>query len=326
MKLSKKILAAFSATALLATASFFTSCSDDDEDDPEGAITGSNNSYTVDYDNTNGYSADTEADAKDSSSTGVYRAWKRTSLKHLGALTKITLKTGNGAAGKNDGVMGFAWDLQTKTGTETTEDTTAETFNVVGVRNKDGKLQAYVSRYYNVTNKQANNFGAKTQTTDVTAYPTDAVEYDVTGGFQSLGITTASTDTEVSVWVDVAIVPPTDTSDSKKEDCGTASTRALSEYTGAEPGSWVIAIYSEDPSASETTLTPKFTEVIPAASSTGLGSGYAATADDSNNIQAINLSSSQKKQAVYANIYKGGHLVGAWNYAKTYFLDEVVEE
>ena len=40
MKLSKKILAAFSATALLATASLFTSCGKDDEDDalePEDA-------------------------------------------------------------------------------------------------------------------------------------------------------------------------------------------------------------------------------------------------------------------------------------------------
>ena len=33
MKLSKKILAAFSATALLATASIFTSCTEEDDDD-----------------------------------------------------------------------------------------------------------------------------------------------------------------------------------------------------------------------------------------------------------------------------------------------------
>ncbi|MCR4822974.1 MAG: hypothetical protein K5873_08910 [Treponema sp.] len=324
MKLSKKVMAVLSATALVMAAGIITSCAAD-EDDPEGAISGSNNSYTVDYDNTNGYSADTSADTK-SSTTGVYRAWKRTSLKHLGALTKITLKTGNGAAGKNDGVMGFAWDLQTSAGTEASSDSTAEAFNVVGVRNYEGKLQCYVSRYYNITDKQKNNFGASNTTTSaLTSYPAVATEYDVSGGFKDLsGFTT--TGSEVSVWVDVAIVPPADASDSDKEKCGTASTRALSEYTSAEPGAWVIAIYSESPKSSTSTLTPAEKFVIPAATSSNIGSCYAATANSTNNIQAINLSSSQKKQAVYANIYKGGHLVGAWNYENTYFLDEVVEE
>lgn len=320
MKMTKKVL--FGA-AILAMVFGFASCKNED-DDPEGAIKGSNNDYTVFYDNTNGYAQDTSADVKTSDSgTGVYRAWKRTSLKHLGALTKITLKAGKDTgsvaskAGNKSGVMGFAWDLQTATGTETDSDTTAENFNVVGIRNWNGTLYAYVSRYYNITNKQNNNFGvasANSKTTDFPTAPAAASEYDVSGGFKSLGIS-ATTD-EVSVWVDVAIVPPTTASAGDKAKCGTASTRALSEYTSAAPGSWVIAIYDSDPKTATSNLTPKGKWVINAKTASAAGSGYDAS--------TINLSTSQKKQAVYANIYKGATLSGAWNYADTYFKVEPV--
>lgn len=315
MKLSKKILAAFSATALLATASFFTSCSEDDEDDPERAITGSNNSYVVDYDNTNGYEADTTTDSKNSS-TKVYRAWKRTTLKHQGALTKITLKKGNGNAGNKDGVMGFAWDLTTATGTDATDDSTSETFNVVGIRNYNGTVSAYVSRYFNITNKQANNFGvtsANSSTTNPATAPTEAAEYDVSSGYQTLK--TGVTDEEYSVWVDV--FAKLSTTDATKDDEGTVLSKTLDDYTNASAGSWIIAIYSKDPTLESTTaddLLKSF--VIPAKTNSAVGSGYDSTM----------TSSIQKKQAVYANVYNGGHLVGAWDYADTYHLDEVVEE
>ena len=306
----------------------FMACSDDDDDDPEGAISGWNNEYSVYYDNTNGYVLDTENDTK-ANAAGVYRAWNRTSLKHLGALTQITLKKGNTDAGKNAGVMGFAWDLQTSTGSETIDDTTAETFNVVGVRNWNGNLQAYVSRYYNVTNKQANNFGAGTNSaaTDVSSYPTETYEFDVSKGFVDLGIT--ANGEEVSVWVDVAIVPPEDTSEADRKKCGTYSTRASSDYTNAKPGAWVVAFYDADPKdkdSDETKLTPKKTFAIAAATDSAMGSCYAATANDEKKIQAISLSKSQKKQAVYSNIYKGGVLSGSWTYEDTYFLAEVVED
>lgn len=319
MKMTKKVL--FGA-AILAMVFGFASCKNED-DDPEGAIKGSNNDYTVFYDNTNGYSADKSADAKDAAPAGVYRAWKRTSLKHLGALTKITLKAGKDTgsvasnAGKNSGVMGFAWDLQTATGGETSSDSTAENFNVVGIRNYNGTLQAYVSRFYNITNKQNNNFGvttANSKTTDFAAVPTVASEYDVSGGFKSLGLTPNGA--EAIIWVDVAIVPPTTASDSDKAKCGTASTRALSEYTSAAPGSWVIAIYDSDPKTATSNLTPKGKWVINAKTASAAGSGYDAS--------SISLSTSQKKQAVYANIYKGATLSGAWNYADTYFKVEPV--
>ncbi len=319
MKMTKKVL--FGA-AILAMVFGFASCKNED-DDPEGAIKGSNNDYTVSYDNTNGYAQDTSADPKSTdTSTGVYRAWKRTSLKHLGALTKITLKAGKDTgsvasnAGNKSGVMGFAWDLQTATGTVTDSDTAAENFNVVGIRNWGGTLQAYVSRYYNITNKQNNNFGvasANSKTTDFATAPTAASEYDVSGGFKSLGI--SATAAEVSVWVDVAIVPPTTASAGDKAKCGTAATRALTAYQSAAPGSWVVAIYDTDP-RENASLFPKASWVINAKTANTAGSGYDAS--------TINLSTSQKKQAVYANIYKGATLSGAWNYAATYFKVEPV--
>lgn len=323
MKMTRKVL--FGA-AILAMVFGFASCKNED-DDPEGAISGSNNKYTVFYDNTNGYAADKDADAKDGSSTGVYRAWKRTSLKHLGALTKITLKKGSSAegAGKNSGVMGFAWDLQTAAGTETDADSTAETFNVVGVRNNNGTLQAYVSRFYNITNKQANNFGATTLTSNPAEYPTGAKEFDVTKaatGSSFVNLKSGVTGDDVSIWVDVTVKLTDDQASSQE---GLAATlTAAGQNPAWVAGAWAVAFYTSDPTASN--ATPDKVVIIPAAGTSGIGSGYAATADSTKKVTAINKSSSQKKQAVYTNIYKGHILSGEWNYADTYHLVEPIAE
>ena len=325
MKMTKVLFGAMALTMVLGLAS----CKNED-DDPEGAITKVNSdNYTVYYDNANGYG--TEADKKDTSLSGVYRAWKRTSLKHLGALTKITLKAGkdtskaDSKAGNKSGVMGFAWDLM-----DSDSDDKAETFNVVGIRNWDGTLQVYVSRYYNVSNKQANNFGATTLTakgsgaTIASTAVTGTVEWDVSDGFKTIG-SAGSADT-VDVWVDVAIVPPSAdlTSDTDFKKYGTYSTRNYSAYPTAV-GSWVIAIYTEDPSTvtSGTAMEPKNFFVIPAATATSVGSGYDA---DGTNGTKFSSSSNQKRQAVYANIYQGATLSGEWNYSKTYLEAEVIEE
>ena len=73
MKLSKKLLAAFSAAALLACSALVTGCAEDD-DDTEGAISGSNKNYTVSYTN---------------SGTDIYRGWNTTTFKHEGELVKL---------------------------------------------------------------------------------------------------------------------------------------------------------------------------------------------------------------------------------------------
>ncbi|MBR4600555.1 MAG: hypothetical protein IKO39_10970 [Treponema sp.] len=315
MKISK--LLKVGAFALLAASLCFVGCKNE-EDDPEGAITGSNNDYAVNYDNTNGYSADTVEDTKSAGQKGVYRAWNRTTWKHQGALTKITLKKGNGAAGRNDGVMGVAWDLQTATGADATSDSTAETFNVFGVRNYEGTLQCYVSRFFNITNKQANNFGATTlsskgENVTISSTPDSATEWDVSNGFQTLESSVSGD--EITIWVDVfAKLSNTDSNDDAE---GTVLSKKQSKYNSAEAGSWIIVFYNADPTLETTTDSNVLkTFVIPAKTSSSIGSGYDSTM----------TSETQKKQAVYANIYKGGHLVGAWNYAKTYHNDEVVEE
>ena len=322
MKLTKKLLL---ASAVLCVASLgFVAC--DNEDDPEGAITGSNNSYKVYYNNADGYvpkEGEENIDGK-SNLPGVYRAWNRTSLKHLGALTKITLKSGcnmdgqSTNAGANSGVMGFAWDLKGATDS----DSASETFNVVGIRNYGGNVQAYLSRFYNVTEKSKNNFGAKTTvTTSPTAAPTDVVEWDISGGFKKVMDAPASGD--LDLWVDVAIKPTADelTKTGLNGKFGQDLTRAVSGYDTAAPGSWVIAIYDADPSSTNVTASNrKLSWIIPAATAASLGSGYN---EGGTNAEALDTSKNQKKQAVYANIYKGATLSGEWNYAKTYFLANV---
>ena len=337
MKLTKKLLL---ASAVLCAASLgFMAC--DNEDDPEGAITGSNNSYKVYYNNANGYvpkQGEEDADIK-TGIPGVYRAWNRTSLKHLGALTKITLNSGldtNGQAskgGKNSGVMGFAWDLKSEDDKDS--DSASETFNVVGIRNYNGNVQAYLSRFYNVTEKSKNNFGATTLTgngkkgvsaTITAADVTGTVEWDISngsdGGFVTL-MEDPKTDT-LDLWVDVAIKPKAADLASSSFDgkFGQRLTRMVDGYDDAAAGSWVIAIYDADPSLESTGVSHrKASWIIPATSAASLGSGY--NEGGTNSAEALDTSKNQKKQAVYANIYKGATLSGEWNYAKTYFLANV---
>lgn len=92
MKLSKKILAAMSATALLATASFFTSCSDDEDED--GIISVSGKKATVDYTN--------------ESTTDYARAFKTLNLDRTDATCKITID--NSKSSGSGGVVGFMFN------------------------------------------------------------------------------------------------------------------------------------------------------------------------------------------------------------------------
>lgn len=335
MKLSKKVIAAFSAAAALAVAGTFVGCSDDSEDDPEGAITGSNNNYTIAYDNPNGYKLD-EVDPK-ANSTGVYRAWKRTANKHLGALTKITFNKGkkweNGNstdvdADKNCGVLGFAWDLTGDT------DSASETFNLVGVRNNNGTFQAYVSRYFNVTDKQANNFGATTLDAKgenaaiaASAVATNAgtYEWDISNGFINLtGIT--ATDGVANVWVDVAVVEAGE-GGAVTSSKASAPTKAIIESESPAVGSWVVVFYAESPKTN-TSATEIDHVTIPAATAAKVGSGYTGEENVTwaETLKAQAIGGSGKKQAVYGNVYKGFSVSGAWNYEDTYYADEVVEE
>ncbi len=329
MKLSKKTLAALSAATALVVGGMFTSCSDDDDDDPEGAISGSNNSYTVDYNNAGGYTGNTEedGDATEKNPAGNYRAWKRTTFKHRGALVKITLKEGTGKAGANDGTMGFVWDLVTDGSEDGEDDTKASTFNLAGIVNDGTNVKYYVSRYYNITNKQALNFGATTISTkgsDAQISNADVSgkkEWDITDGFKTLDTATACTNSStgnVEVWIDAYAIDNDNKLttqyrkliDSKKAD---SSTNEAEKVNKATAGAWIVDFYYKN-EPEEGKGTPDATVIIPAKTGDdNIGSGYSKLP-------------TQTKQAVYANIYKDRRLVGAWDYVGTYAADEVVEE
>lgn len=134
MKIMKKI-----AVAVFAGAMVFglASCGAGD-DDPNNMINGSNKVYTIDYTN----------ESKD-----VSRGYNTTAYKHAGAAVQLDFENASNTVG--GGVMGLIFDLEEKDG--------AKSFNVVGVKTNDanGELGYYVSRFENVTDIQADNFGTK---------------------------------------------------------------------------------------------------------------------------------------------------------------------
>ncbi|MCI7546485.1 MAG: hypothetical protein MSA96_06860 [Treponema porcinum] len=133
MKIMKKIAAVTIAAAALFA---FAGCSD--ADDPNEMITGSNKNYEIDYTNT----------TKD-----VSRGYHSTAYNHAGAAVQLDFE--NVSKNVNAGVMGLIFDLEEKDG--------VKSFNVIGVKtnNANGELGYYVSRFENVTDIQAENFGTK---------------------------------------------------------------------------------------------------------------------------------------------------------------------
>ena len=129
----KKIAAITIAAAALFA---FAGCSD--ADDPNEMITGSNKNYEIDYTNT------TEE---------ISRGYHSTAYKHAGAAVQLDFE--NVSKNVNAGVMGLIFDLEEKDG--------VKSFNVIGVKtnNANGELGYYVSRFENVTDIQAENFGTK---------------------------------------------------------------------------------------------------------------------------------------------------------------------
>ena len=134
MKIMKKIAVAVFAGAMV----FGLASCGGVGDDPEGAIKGSGSKYSIDYTNED---------------TKVYRAYKDTAFKHAGACVQIDFLNVTDET-KKAGVMGLIFDLVEEDG--------KKSFNVIGLRTADasGGLQYYVSRFENVTDIQAQNFGA----------------------------------------------------------------------------------------------------------------------------------------------------------------------
>ena len=134
MKLVKKILMGLVATAVVLS---LASCDGLlPKDDTEGAITGSLKNYKVSYTN--------------ESTTNPYRAYKATTLKHAGALVKVTFDSNN----VNTSKMGVIFDLKADT-----DNKDARQFYIIGLNPRSDKSNFYVSKFTNVTDIQAWNFG-----------------------------------------------------------------------------------------------------------------------------------------------------------------------
>ena len=161
MKIMKKIAAVTIAAAALFA---FAGCSD--ADDPNEMINGSNKVYTIDYPN---------------ESTDISRGYHPTAYNHAGAAVQLDFE--NVSKNANGGVMGLIFDLEEKDG--------AKSFNVIGVKtnNADGALGYYVSRFENVTDIQAKNFG-----TELAENPAKETVYAPTFG-SAQGVKNAEKDT-----------------------------------------------------------------------------------------------------------------------------------
>ncbi len=289
MKLTKKLLAAFSAAAMLATAAVFTSCTEDD-DDTENAISGSGKNYSINYTNSN---------------SEIYRCWNTTSFKHEGELVKVVFN--NQTSTSKDGNLGFVWDLcQSKDAANPNSATLGHTdkgyqnFFVVGAQNNEGTFRYYVSKYFNVTDLQANNFGASTYVTthDAGIAETAPVEIECKAWTNlDTYANLADSDGSVTLWFDIYPIY-------------TGSTYGANYETNssADAGTYIVDVYDADPTddsasanlLSTTTIAPNIT-------------GYSAEP-------------SQNTLAVYANVQPSKTLNGTWYLAADYAAAEAVEE
>ncbi|MCR4733480.1 MAG: hypothetical protein K5829_00535 [Treponema sp.] len=104
-------------------------------DDTEGAISGSGQKYTLEYTNTD---------------ESAYRSYKETAMKHVGALIKVTFDSAD--VGKSK--MGVIFDLK-----EDDENEDAKQFYIIGLNPRSDVANFYVSKFTNVTDIQASNFG-----------------------------------------------------------------------------------------------------------------------------------------------------------------------
>ena len=136
MKMTK-ILATAAVAAVVAFG--FMACAAEEDDDELKAITGSNNDYSINFPNTG---------------NDMYRAYATTYNKHLGGLCQITIE--KDAVG--DGSIGYMFDLESNPARAEKD---PRTFCLVGFNlATPGTAKPYVSRYNNITDIQAVNFGA----------------------------------------------------------------------------------------------------------------------------------------------------------------------
>lgn len=266
--------------ALVAALAFgVMGCKAEDDDDELKALSGSNNDYSVDFKN---------------EGNDVYRAYHTTTFKHAGALCQVTMNTSNGGKG----AMGYIWDLESNS---TRAEKEPRRFFIVGFNydhTAKDKVAYYVSRYSNVTDIEAINFGAPSNGAAEKVY----VELNNT-----TNVCTPIIDTNGDL---------TMTFDVYEDGEFTFDENGKKKYTSYN-GGFVVDIYNGKIETADLKTANKVKSVkIPAADV-----GYWTAESD-----VTKPICNQKQGAVYVNVYQGYTLKGKWYYADTYKAAEVVED
>ena len=279
MKLSKILMSG----ALVAALAFgVMGCKAEDDDDELKALSGSNNNYSVDFKN---------------EGNDVYRAYHTTTFKHAGALCQVTMNTSNGGKG----AMGYIWDLESNS---TRAEKEPRRFFIVGFNydyTAKDKVAYYVSRYSDVTDIEAINFGAPSNGAAEKEY----IKLSAT----NVCVPTIDANGDLTMTFDVY-----------EDGEFTVDENGKKKYTSYN-GGFVVDIYNGKIETADLKTANKVKSVkIPAADV-----GY-KTAESDVTKPICGASANQKNGAVYVNVYKGSTLKGNWHYADTYKAAEVVED
>ncbi len=133
MKMVKKILLGLAAGAAVLS---LVSCGLKDDDN--GALGGTGDKPSIDYTN---------------EGTDNYRCYKSTTLKHAGAIVKVVFEN---PTTSDKSKMGVIFDLH-----KNVNDENAVDFYIIGLAGNADNANFYVSKFENVTDLQAYNFGTK---------------------------------------------------------------------------------------------------------------------------------------------------------------------
>lgn len=268
MKMVKKVLMGLAiAASVLALAGCIQN------DDTEEAITkNSATKYTVDYKN---------------EGTDLYRAYETTTARHAGALVKITFEESETPHTKNK--MGLIFNLkETK---DKKNKVSKRDFYIIGIGTAgktSGVENFYVSKFTNVTDIKAENFGTK-----LTENKAEEVEIVPLNTTNNIEIPAADSEGKITLWVyfkadkasggfDYAVI----------KDSATIKNVAINKNT------------TLDSFASETILAQGNTHVVGENTKTAVSEKeWEADAADSEIQNGI---------AFYANIQKGSTLLGTW--------------
>jgi hypothetical protein len=152
-------------------------------DDEAGAITGSNDNYKVEYTNPG---------------STAYRAYKETALKHAGALVKVTFKNSDTKGSK----MGVIFDIKDSvSGAKKADGSAAKDFYAIAVGQELGGTY-YVSKFTNIVDINAKNFGATTTATGTNPKEVEVVALPLSGNGNLKGkMPAAAADGSVSLYL-----------------------------------------------------------------------------------------------------------------------------